>query len=885
MDITYPLPHPGHENLQTSRAPNWSNNESCRSELEPARAYGPILESNEKKRNAKAANLQPSTQSNRRSRFSRGSRDAAPGPSDLIRNNPNMDTGYTIDPIPKPGYYTGDSLFIKNTWNLFQIARRKRLRHQYHPLKKGYIRVLYLHPGDPQDAIFVSMATVPLDEAPNNIHYEALSYVWGDDTALFPIYIFNMTRNENHRKISEDKDCPIQEQFSQIFEHVSIFPVRKNLYSALHRMRKLPPRKGEKLDYRNWWRPSYTKVLWVDAICMNQKDIDEKNKQLPLMAEVYKKAQNVCIWLGEATPMNVISMDLISELKQTPIDEHMFNLFEDENKRSVFLDLMRNQWFGRRWILQELFYAQKATIHFGAKKQDSESFFIALGRALEILQESTENDSLYPTSRETLNAYGATVLRSLLFSEVLRRDALRKPYPTKALDWLIAKLTPFDAGDPRDIVFAVYNLAKNDPCVPIPPTDYNSSVLDVFTRMIEYSYNLGSGLDIILRCWVPTHNWHWINLNKHDRRRVDSVLPSWMRTLDKSAFGIPSEVFGGRINGDSFVGETESRFKASGSRKGVAIFGKRPKEKLWYSECTPADPLPSPAPHVVLREVYDGSLQVHGQVIGRVCERSDRMLPGIIPRDVLRMGGWKHSDTNERLELDGIPERLWRTLIAASTSKNGHNLDDHSACLRMMRLQDRSGDIRYDVVLKNARRDKIDRWLKDYLERARVACYNRRAILVEPDLDGVSAAVLQDGTFFGLAPDEVQVGDTVAVIYGCSVPVVLRQVRERPPAGFSVRDPFVRKKAGADQTPYLMPRGPSPEPRSTSPAPASPASSRRSQSPSPAPSDEAFSTQSTPIEGAAELWAVVGDCYVDGMMDGEAVDENASQRVRSFVLV
>jgi len=42
--------------------------------------------------------------------------------------------------------------------------------------------------------------------------------------------------------------------------------------------------------------------LWVDSICINQKDNEEKASQVPMMADIYRRSRQVLIWLGEATP-------------------------------------------------------------------------------------------------------------------------------------------------------------------------------------------------------------------------------------------------------------------------------------------------------------------------------------------------------------------------------------------------------------------------------------------------------------------------------------------------------------------------------------------------------------------------------------------------------
>lgn len=41
------------------------------------------------------------------------------------------------------------------------------------------------------------------------------------------------------------------------------------------------------------------RLLWIDALCINQNDIEERNEHINRMAEIYQRADGVCIWLGE----------------------------------------------------------------------------------------------------------------------------------------------------------------------------------------------------------------------------------------------------------------------------------------------------------------------------------------------------------------------------------------------------------------------------------------------------------------------------------------------------------------------------------------------------------------------------------------------------------
>ena len=87
-----------------------------------------------------------------------------------------------------------------------------------------------------------------------NLGYEALSYCWGKST------------NKVHIQLNEKE-----------------FLVTKNLHSALLRLRKQKEQR----------------TLWIDAICINQADDEEKNRQVPLMRRIYQSCERVLIWIGE----------------------------------------------------------------------------------------------------------------------------------------------------------------------------------------------------------------------------------------------------------------------------------------------------------------------------------------------------------------------------------------------------------------------------------------------------------------------------------------------------------------------------------------------------------------------------------------------------------
>ncbi|PVH78412.1 HET-domain-containing protein, partial [Cadophora sp. DSE1049] len=126
---------------------------------------------------------------------------------------------------------------------------------------KTSIRLLHLQRGiDKENTKIRCLLTVhELDQAPE---YESLSYVWGDPN-----------RSE------------------EISLNGHPFHIGLNLAAALRQLRPLKYRIRDRLC------PS-ERILWVDALCINQLDLEEKAHQVKEMAQIYKTAKRVLIWLG-----------------------------------------------------------------------------------------------------------------------------------------------------------------------------------------------------------------------------------------------------------------------------------------------------------------------------------------------------------------------------------------------------------------------------------------------------------------------------------------------------------------------------------------------------------------------------------------------------------
>ncbi|GAW23816.1 hypothetical protein ANO14919_133930 [Xylariales sp. No.14919] len=178
-------------------------------------------------------------------------------------------------------------------------------------------RLLHLLPGNSSSGIQCQLSEAPLQTPPE---FEALSYVWGDVTDTLPITVQGQPHN-----------------------------VTRNLYSALHSLRY----------------PNRIRTLWVDALCINQTDISERNHQVGLMGRIYSTAKHVVAWLGEANSRDEDILHVIEASGLDP-DLHWTEIFARGNPFSLYF-FLRNPWWDRVWTAQEAVLAQDLTFQCGRR--------------------------------------------------------------------------------------------------------------------------------------------------------------------------------------------------------------------------------------------------------------------------------------------------------------------------------------------------------------------------------------------------------------------------------------------------------------------------------------------------------------------------------------
>ena len=226
------------------------------------------------------------------------------------------------------------------------------------------------------------------------------------------------------------------------------------------------------------------RILWIDAICINQKNKKERSYQVSMMSLVYTRAEQVCVWLGEDDDNSRKAFKFIKEdISHLKDFDQVCSDPNNAHKWRAFLSLMQRAWFSRRWVVQEIALALKASVYCGPDKLDWRELAIAVELFVEVetathrLSELLRKDAksnVVPNWFEHISELGASLLvnaTARIFREYQRGDpAISLPARRSllSLEYLVTSLSIFDCGRPHDSVYALIAIARD--ASPNPPT-------------------------------------------------------------------------------------------------------------------------------------------------------------------------------------------------------------------------------------------------------------------------------------------------------------------------------------------------------------------------------------------------------------------------------
>lgn len=336
--------------------------------------------------------------------------------------------------------------------------------------KRKEIRTLTLKAGSDASQIRCSMSVVSLDDIPT---YEALSYAWGQASNPKQIEV-------NNRPIF----------------------VTSNLHSALSHLR----------------HTTIDRDLWVDAVCINQKDTLERNAQVSIMGDIYRLAQSVLIWLGEA--------DEHSDLAFESMPYVDVNFLQSETAAlvwSFYINATHRPYMSRIWVIQEFVLATSDPVVYCGHKQISWSIFMAVYKKL--ASEFFTKLDMVKNDPQGGPPEVLAKLRHDLFHEL--RISVAQDQGADLRQLLIMSRSA-EASEPRDRIYSLLGMLDSEDRKHFE-VDYKKSTAHVFAEAMALIFSHGDGPRFLSGMWCPSKPNHLV-----------PNLPSWVpdftsQTAEKAA--------------------------------------------------------------------------------------------------------------------------------------------------------------------------------------------------------------------------------------------------------------------------------------------------------------------------------------------------------------
>jgi hypothetical protein len=352
------------------------------------------------------------------------------------------------------------------------------------------IRLLHLLPGIWEEPLRCNLQVVSLNDQP---HYQGLSYAWGKPGVVKTVQL-----------------------------HGKPFEVTVNLWAALRRLR----------------RPHHELILWIDAACINQKDLEERSYQVSLMGEIYSSASEVLIWLGDSISDEDGSLEsspgILEDGKDTKwlrenigqvfrcsafpnhesealaafgtlhllsVDEHWTDkplfIADGEGRYHIAenyvlawqatLKLFQLPWWSRVWVVQELVLSGNATLVLGSVSAPWELISEFCYSYLKHLPPGACCHSSTTWKMSSDLWADIVLMRLTVWSFYTSRTAMVQPRskpPHSAFLEFLWLLRHKEASDPRDKVYGLLGLLHGERHSFLVP-DYSMSTAETFSRCTE----------------------------------------------------------------------------------------------------------------------------------------------------------------------------------------------------------------------------------------------------------------------------------------------------------------------------------------------------------------------------------------------------------------
>jgi hypothetical protein len=310
---------------------------------------------------------------------------------------------------------------------------------------------------------------VKLSESPR---YWTLSYTWGAPFA----------------GMSSDWDSPNATHTISIDGRK--FEVRWNLEAVLRMLRYYEVEK-----------------IWIDAICIDQSNMQEKNLQVQMMGEIYRNAVSSLVWLGPDSDDSDKALEgisrafqcwnqlprelqhgLLAEEDRTHYEQFARPYLEHEETLSeinAISRLLKRSWFRRVWIVQEAALSKSVAVLWGSDGRCA-AYWDSLDCTLKLLRQHLYSCSLINTLQIDRNYLIQALVdvgnSAIFFARINDLMLVRHQVNDLGLTNIFSALKPFNSSDSKDRVYAGLGMSSKQNIMAVDYELNESEVYIAFTR-------------------------------------------------------------------------------------------------------------------------------------------------------------------------------------------------------------------------------------------------------------------------------------------------------------------------------------------------------------------------------------------------------------------
>lgn len=520
-----------------------------------------------------------------------------------------------------------------------------------------------------------------------------------------------------------------------------------------------------------WW--------WIDSISIDQANLAERAEQVQLMRFIYLTAEQVVVWLGESSAHSNLAMEFIEALGQTMQQQDSITSEQVRAKYEIdayrpqwdaLEDFLSRRWWTRIWTIQEFVIPPTLLFWCGTReiRRDTVCYALtAVDRCTVVGIKETRAFRYAYNRKRVWNLYEAA--RSAAKEKGNNGSGAR----SQPLLSLVAYFSCMDASDDRDRLYGLRALATDGDLLDV---DYTLSVQEVYLRFAQEFIKRHRSLDIIcfaavhsapppLPSWVP--DWHRrdaflsmpVMASQSCAEHVGNLRPAWTSDYDASlsfsASGNRPAVF--RFQGSTLL----ARGAIIDEIDGLAGSGTCPMTQ-------------SSAFLEAKHDRYFSSIQILRTICKCLAlDRNDRFLRYGMP-------------ANDRFFQDflGLCEPLidstttttttTTTTIETQSQSVAEGIRQWFDATRSLEIQGRS----FEIILRDGCRHENNPYNLNELpppnqDEYRADTFSGRFVDTVIRM-GLRLTFSRRGRI-GMASGKARKGDLVCVLYGCSIPLILRR--------------------------------------------------------------------------------------------------------------